>query len=236
MLYTMAYFKQLVKGANTNLDIDRATVQLYFKEDHGNLFVVFRGSNCELDWWNHMLCIPASIPYDNPDTKVRIHLGWLLEYKQAGVRDAILARVNTFIKSNPKGKVFITGHSYGGALAAICALDVQYNLQSAYVICIPLSMPRVGNKAFTESFVSRVKYRAFYYGADIVHSVPPKIAGYCHLPNIVHFGSYNPVKVICNLLLAGYWWLKKKPMQVEDITALWDHHYKHFPDDYEIEM
>jgi len=230
MTYDLKFFKELFAESSDRADIDKGTVQAIFKEDEESLFVVFRSSDSTLDWWNHMLFDTAVIPYDNTDSKVRIHFGWLDQYKQSGVRDVILNRAREFYDRKPAGTVVVTGHSYGGALATICSLDVQYNFDGCSIFCLPGSSPRVGNAAFVKSFEKRVRFLAIYYGADIVHFVPPRLFGYKGI-QMLHFGPRKVLQVLGNTLLAIWWALRRQPRDMHDVELFGDHAYRNYPDD-----
>ena len=62
----------------------------------------------------------------------------------------------------------------GGALAALCALDVQYNFPEKDVSCYTYGSPKVGNSDFRQSYDKRVpKTYRFVNSADTVPSLPP---------------------------------------------------------------
>ena len=80
-----------------------------------------------------------------------------------------------------------TGHSLGGALATLCALDVQYNFPDKQVSCYTFGSPKVGNSYFKDSFNKRVPqtYR-FVNSADTVPALPP--GGFEHVGIFQHIG------------------------------------------------
>lgn len=89
--------------------------------------------------------------------------------------------------------MIVTGHSLGGALATLCALDLQFNFFSAEperIVLYSFGSPRVGNSAFRQSFNRRVSnsYRVVN-GMDIVPAVPRPWQGYRHVDNAYRIGQ-----------------------------------------------
>lgn len=78
--------------------------------------------------------------------------------------------------------VFTSGHSLGGALATLAALDLKMSLNLSDVRVITFGSPRVGNHVFTKWFEEVVgpSWR-FTHDRDIVPSVPPGYMGFHHL-------------------------------------------------------
>jgi len=90
--------------------------------DGGKIWVAFRGSQQEMDWIQNFEAYVTDWPYGS---KVgRVHKGFLNQYSQA--REAIKTEVMSLIAKGYRN-LFITGHSLGGALAELCAMDaVEY--------------------------------------------------------------------------------------------------------------
>lgn len=83
----------------------------------------------------------------------------------------------------------MAGHSYGAALAVLCALDLEYHYPHRDFEVFLFGCPRVGNRAFRKSYNKRVfKTLRVENGNDIVTKVPPTIWGYRHVGVKVHIG------------------------------------------------
>lgn len=153
-----------------------------------NAFVIaFRGSEETgvQDWITDLKFIRQVYPYqESNNRKVKVHYGFIEAYKS--VREEVLDAVK---KSN-MDKIICTGHSLGGALASLCALDVQYNTPKN-VRCFTYGSPKVGNAAFAESYNRRVKntYRIVTKG-DIVPMFPP--LGYHHVGTLHELDYSEP--------------------------------------------
>ncbi len=94
--------------------------------------VAFRGSEETKvdDWITDLKFIKQVYPYqESNNRKVKVHYGFIEAYKS--LREVVLNSV----KSSGLDTVIFTGHSLGGALASLAALDIQYNLPDVDVSC-----------------------------------------------------------------------------------------------------
>jgi len=106
----------------------------------------------------------------------QMHRGFAAAY--ISVREEI----HNYLKNHAAKSVIVTGHSLGGALATLCAVDIQYNFSNVAINIYTFGAPRVGNDGFRESFNRRVpnSYR-FVYGMDMVSALPRPWQGYHHV-------------------------------------------------------
>lgn len=75
---------------------------------------------------------------------------------------------------------FITGHSRGGALAALCARHIAKNRGKA-CSCVTYCAPAQGGKKYRDEVNKLpIDLTNVVHGADIVPKMPPKILGYRH--------------------------------------------------------
>ena len=105
-------------------------------------------------------------PYDNQDTKVRVHEGFLRVYKSPAVRE-ITGQV-----SQELIHIGICGHSFGAALAILCAVDLQYCFPHKDIQVITFGCSPSGKKTRLSKgpFDKRVfKAIRVVNGNDIVH-------------------------------------------------------------------
>lgn len=150
-------------------------------------YIVFRGSDKSVDWINNFQLRQQIYPYGDANTDVRFHRGFMSAY--FAVRERLLPAV----KDVSCPQIVITGHSLGGALATIAALDIQYNITSKTGQAIDVytfGAPRVGNKALAESYNRRVPISFRYiFGWDIVTRVPRAWQDFVHVDREVLIGS-----------------------------------------------
>jgi len=161
-------------------------------------YIFFEGSSGNKDWHDNFNFFKdpvkanknnkKAVPYQNVGADIQVHEGFIGQYKL--VRENILA--TTIGKYNQGMKrIIISGHSLGGALCTLCAVDIQFNMPpDLEIICLPMASPRVGNEAFAKSYNARVPetYR-FIYKNDIVTRVPMEIMGYKHVGKEILIGE-----------------------------------------------
>ncbi|MBD2114127.1 MULTISPECIES: lipase family protein [Cyanophyceae] len=151
------------------------------------LYIVFRGSDKSIDWMNNVQFRQQVYPYGDGNTEVKFHQGFMTAY--FAVRKQLLDAMEKFVGQH----VIVTGHSLGGALATIAALDIQYNLGGKRDLSFEVytfGAPRVGNRAMVESYNGRIpnSYR-FIYGWDIVTRIPRTWQGFDHVEKAIQLGS-----------------------------------------------
>jgi hypothetical protein len=72
-------------------------------------------------------------------------------------------------------KVFVTGHSLGGALATLCAARMQKDGTGSAAV-YTFGSPRVGNDKFQAAF--RLAHQRWVNQNDLVTQLPPEVLGY----------------------------------------------------------
>ncbi|MGB3294628.1 MAG: lipase family protein [Phormidesmis sp.] len=115
--------------------------------------------------------------YSKPSDPVKMHSGFARAY--LSVRD----RIHNHIKSSDATRYRVTGHSLGGAIATLCAVDLQYNFSPKVAVeAYTFGSPRVGNSAFVDSYNRRVPdtWRVVN-GWDAVVGLPVPWQGYRHV-------------------------------------------------------
>eukprot|EP00884_Botryococcus_braunii_P008341 jgi/Botrbrau1/17508/Bobra.0054s0084.1 len=79
-------------------------------------------------------------------------------------------------------RIYVTGHSLGGALASIGACMLVKRFPAADVNCITFASPRAGNKYFDAAFSTLISTSLrFVYNYDAVPTVPMPYIGFRHV-------------------------------------------------------
>lgn len=169
------------------------------------IIVSFRGTQEKIDWLTDFNGFHQVIPYGNYKSDVMVHRGFIKAYRS--IRGTILQ----YIATHPdKKQVYVCGHSLGGALATLCAVDVQYNYPSKEVFCYPSGNPKVGNKAFVRSYNTRVPDTIrTYMRTDLVPTLPPVWIERALKQRSCHAGKKNPIgpkKVFIGIIN----WIKRR--------------------------
>ena len=120
-----------------------------------------------LDWLQDLMCEPES----RPDLPGKVHTGFY------DATSATIADVAAKVKGlNPDGtkQVYVTGHSLGGAMAAISAwlLQATYGIKIAQVMTFAAPKPGDGafQAAYQKVFTNHVRYENY---DDVVPLLPP---------------------------------------------------------------
>ncbi|MDR9403862.1 MAG: lipase family protein [Halothece sp. Uz-M2-17] len=167
------------------------------------IYIIFRGSEERVDWSTNFdfkkvafqnnviqkeIMQPREevYPYSKQSQSgAKMHQGFVNAY--LSVRE----QVHDYLQRHTASKVIVTGHSLGGALSTLAAVDIQYWFGEQLAIAIyTFGSPRVGNSGFRESFLKRIpdSYR-FVYGMDLVPALPRPWQGYRHVETEYRLGS-----------------------------------------------
>lgn len=72
-----------------------------------------------------------------------VHLGFYKGY--ANIQEQLLTAINIELWRHSNASILVTGHSLGGALATLAAVDIKLHMPSLQVDFYTLGSPRVGN-------------------------------------------------------------------------------------------
>ncbi|CAK7327354.1 unnamed protein product [Dovyalis caffra] len=168
------------------------------------LVVAFRGTE-QARWKDlrtDLMVVPAGL---NPERiggdfkqEVQVHSGFLSAYDSVRIRIISIIKLligDTYNGAEPpfKWHVYVTGHSLGGALATLLALELSSSQLVKHgaisVTMYNFGSPRVGNKKFAEVYNQKVKdsWRVVNH-RDIVPTVP-RLMGYCHVAQPVYLAA-----------------------------------------------
>ncbi|GKV35329.1 hypothetical protein SLEP1_g43618 [Rubroshorea leprosula] len=168
------------------------------------LVVAFRGTE-QARWKDlrtDLMLVPAGL---NPERiggdfkqEVQVHGGFLSAYDSVRIRIISLVKlaigyIDEIAEPLHKWHVYVTGHSLGGALATLLALELSSSqLAKRQLISITMynfGSPRVGNKRFVEVYNEKVKdsWRVVNH-RDIIPTVP-RLMGYCHVAQPIYLAA-----------------------------------------------
>lgn len=186
--YTFHGFINVVKKP----DID---TQCFVMSDEKNIVVVFRGSESLQDWFANFQTVYDPGPLKN----TKAHEGF-----QDSLFPAVIGITNFIDQASPSGKkIWITGHSLGGALSSLFAgmlLENEYSVYGLYTF----ASPRPGDGAFEKLLNKKVTgphYRVVNFG-DVVPHVPPE-------PFYSHPGKRIILKARTKQRTKTSWWKER---------------------------
>ncbi|KAI9029622.1 catalysis At the Interface: the anatomy of A conformational change in A triglyceride lipase, partial [Phycomyces nitens] len=159
----------------------------------------FRGTNSIRSFITDIEIISQSYP---PVKNARVHTGFYNSYLE--VQNTVVSSMIDQITKYPSYKVTVSGHSLGGAVAVISAMDL-YQRDSRFtasnLAVYTFGSPRIGNKEFAY-YVSGtgIKIQRVVNDRDIVPHLLPQAIGYYHNGDEYWIRSSTSVK-ICNKVL-----------------------------------
>jgi triacylglycerol lipase len=131
--------------------------------------MAFRGTGSAVDWVSDF--IAQQTPYRPVRGAGQTHKGFTDIYMSA--RDQIYALLAQLPPGLP---LFITGHSLGGALATLAALDIARNTPFRSPIVYTYGAPRIGDPKFVQTYNYCVPtHWRFQNEHDIVPHLPPLV-------------------------------------------------------------
>ncbi|MEW9699250.1 lipase family protein [Paenibacillus sp. SI8] len=141
----------------------------FILESSDTIVLAFRGTNTRSDWISDAIASQDKYPYLRNSGMV--HRGFLHIYESP--RKKILTALN---KLSSKKELWITGHSLGGGLSTLSAVDVAANTKFKCPSVYTYASPRVGNLAFSKTFNSLIAgHHRIYNAHDFVPLLPPLI-------------------------------------------------------------
>ncbi|XP_028793289.1 uncharacterized protein LOC114748995 isoform X1 [Neltuma alba] len=208
-------FEKICFLDNTTTDTQ---VAIWRDSARKRLVVAFRGTE-QAKWKDlrtDLMLAPTGL---NPERiggdfkqEVQVHSGFLTAYDSVRTRIISLIRlaigyIDDHSEPPHKWHVYVTGHSLGGALATLLALELSSNQLvkkgAIYVTMYNFGSPRVGNRRFAEVYNEKVKdsWRVVNH-RDIIPTVP-RLMGYCHVAQPVYLAAGDFRSAMENLEILG---------------------------------
>lgn len=141
----------------------------FILESSEEIIIAFRGTSSAQDWISDFIASQKRYPYLKES--MYTHKGFTDIYTSA--RNKLIASIRKLPTSK---SLYITGHSLGGALATLCALDLAAHTSFTSIHLFTFGSPRVGDPAFSKAFSKYVpdSYRLANL-FDIVPLAPPNV-------------------------------------------------------------
>ena len=163
----------------------------------GRIAIAFRGTSDFKDAFTDILAIKKRWLHGKRlFFTPKVHFGFLNAYRP--VRKRILKSIKKLAKKDRK-RIYVTGHSLGGALATLCAADIRRSVRLQTTM-YNFGAPRVGNRRFAKLYDKLVPdtFR-FVNDKDIIPTIP-KI-GYNHVGNLCYFDEEAGTKINPNIAM-----------------------------------
>ena len=196
-LYLAPYGYQLHEFIN---DETVGTQCIIAISDEGRIAIAFRGTSDFKDAFTDILAIKKRWLHGKRlFFSPKVHFGFLNAYRP--VRKRILKTIKKLAKKN-RQRIYVTGHSLGGALATLCAADIRRSLRLQTTM-YNFGGPRVGNRRFAKLYNKLVPdtFR-FVNDADVIPTIP-KI-GYHHVGNLCYIDEGGAVQINPNIAMRTF--------------------------------
>ncbi|TWU10531.1 lipase family protein [Allorhodopirellula heiligendammensis] len=162
---TVSYF---VRGLGferfATITNDQENLMVHVMDAPGVTLVVFRGTDDRLDWLTNLDLRAKTC------SQGVFHRGFIDAF------DAIRADTQTFISKQSGQRLWITGHSLGGAMAVLCAFDQKLSREVSADV-ITFGQPRVTDAKGCRNIDTALKdhYVRVARPTDVVSRIPPAI-------------------------------------------------------------
>ena len=168
-------------GFTQHHPFDQGDTQGFIVMADGVVLIAFCGTKSLGDWIDKLDVPPESRPYGN------VHGGFLEAFRRVDqdIRVALPAGIVT------GRRVWLTGHSLGGALATVAAAEFKDALPVTGIYTY--GQPRLGDSAVRAFFKLHHpdRFIRFVNDHDVVPCVPP---GYQHVGRLIYFDSGGNVQ------------------------------------------
>ncbi len=187
----------------------------------GELVAVIRGTDTILEWIDDAEFPFVSDPVNHG--KGLTEDGFTTIYKSLRLSpstssETVVNAVAGYVNSGTAKSVTITGHSLGGALSTLLALDVALNTAQNSPVLYTYASPRVGDEyLFVPDFNSKVptSYRV-YNNTDVVPDIPFWPYGQVKTPfELISDSNEVDTGIACSHHLTTYLWLMGQEADVD---------------------
>lgn len=137
--------------------------------------ISFRGSSTSVDWIHDFKA--QQIPFPYVSNVGATHKGFTEIY--CTLRESVFEAIQQLSENKP---LFITGHSLGGALATLAAMDIMCNSHIRNVIVYTFASPRVGDPQFVKQYNYIVPT---HWRIQNKHDIVP------HMPTLVYYSTHT---------------------------------------------
>jgi predicted lipase len=208
---TTIYANDLATDMNPSRVDDEVSIGLICQVNKsGDVVIAIRGTEGILEWVHDAEFLQVPCPFLVGAGHTEDGFTDMYESLRTGAAPDSPTVVNALPKltfPKPVGSVTICGHSLGGALATLLALDVAANTSFTDPAVYTYGSPRTGDSLFASTYDQVVKnsYRVTNR-LDVITAVPPTFVGYEHVltPYELNPARLVTCTVICEHSLATY--------------------------------
>lgn len=169
---------EIIYGTNPITQQSTMFAVYFYSQQYNTGAIVFSGTAFTSEFiedFNYSQVPPAGLHNLNaPGLDPLVHKGFYEIYMS--IRNQIFQIINARGGLGSYTQFIVTGHSLGGALSTLAAIDLYNPSNADVLIHYSFASPRVGNIAFAQIFNSLVtESRRVYNTEDIVPTLPPAV-------------------------------------------------------------
>lgn len=166
-----------------------------YNRERDTVLVAFRGSMDIPNWIDNLTFIKRKAYAQYPEVKVHQGFYWVYD----SVAPQVVAAVQALMATHPTAKIVVTGHSLGGAVAALSTFDLAVLHRIPVHSVYTFGEPRVGNSNFSMLLNQAVPevYRVTHY-RDAVPHLPPTWIGFRHTAQEIFYDEYASMYTVCD--------------------------------------
>ncbi|MBW0015249.1 lipase family protein [Mycobacterium sp.] len=193
---TTIYANDLATDMNPGRVNDDVSIGLICQEQTGDVVIAIRGTEGMLEWVHDADFLQVPCPFlagagHTEDGFTEMYES--LRTDAAPDAPTVVSALPKLALPNPVASLTICGHSLGGALATLLALDVAANTAFSTPAVYSYGIPRVGDSLFARTYDQVVKnsYR-IANRLDIVPALPPPL----YYEHVLNPYELNPVRLL----------------------------------------
>lgn len=136
---------------HTFIDDPISDIQIGITINHDlkHFAIVFRGSESIKDWYYDLQVYKHNLKDD-----IWVHSGFYNQLHTDNIHLCIIQKIKCILDSHPDFKIYVTGHSLGGALATLFGYMLSFEFDNLITV-VSFASPRIGNKPWKKSFESK---------------------------------------------------------------------------------
>ena len=149
--------------------------------------VTIRGSANPQNWIDNLTFELVPHPACS-NVGCKVHKGFYEIYK--ALAGTMIPYVKQALARHPTASIFVTGHSLGGAISTLAALEIFASTKNTKLNVYNFGEPRVGNPAFARHAATALPAKQQFrivHKADPVPHLPPTSFGYLHVPQEIFY-------------------------------------------------
>lgn len=178
-------------GYGSVVSVEAGDTQAFVARDDATAVIAFRGTQ------------PTDLQDWMTDLRVRLEPDPILGGAQVhrGFRDALdLVWTNLAAASQNCSRLWLAGHSLGGALATLAAARFARQRPGAVAGVFTYGCPRTGSLDFAKAYDKILEAHSFRFvnDKDLVPRVPKRVMGHWHVGTLAHFNGDGDLSMDVN--------------------------------------